>query len=63
VVLSILQVGAIEVFKLQVGYNCNLLGAKSRNLVLSSYKCAATESQLFVYGFKNQIQNLKSFKF
>jgi hypothetical protein len=53
--------GAIEIFKLQVGYNCNLLGAS--NLVLSSYKWVAIESELFVYRFKNQIQNLKSFKF
>jgi hypothetical protein len=28
VVLSILQVGATEIFKLQIGYNCNLLGAR-----------------------------------
>jgi hypothetical protein len=28
VVLSILQMGVIEIFKLQVGCNCNLLGVK-----------------------------------
>jgi hypothetical protein len=32
-------------------------------LFLSSYKWVATESQLFVHGLENQIQNLKPFKF
>jgi hypothetical protein len=34
-----------------------------RNLILFSYKWVATKSQLFIHGLKNQIQNLKSFKF
>jgi hypothetical protein len=57
-ILSILQVGAIKFFKLQVGCNCNLQMQGDRNLVLSSYKWIATENQLFVHGLKNQIQNL-----
>jgi hypothetical protein len=36
---------------------------EDHNFVLSSYKWVVTESQLFAKGFKNQIQNLKSFKF